>query len=97
MFEDDCKLETALWSFSHVGFVSEKNDARNSKKESQMKAKLKISAKPSNLSQVFRNHLTDHSTHVLWMFLKHILILLGRQQSEYSVTLYLKTDISMKN
>ena len=33
-----------------------------------MKAKLKILAKPSNLSQVFRNHLTDYSTRSLNVF-----------------------------
>ena len=68
MFGDDLKLEASLWSFSHVGFVSEKNDTRNSEKESQMKAKLKILAKPSNLSQVFRKHLTDYSTRSLNVF-----------------------------
>ena len=33
-----------------------------------MKAKLKILAKPSSLSQVFRNHLTDYSTRSLNVF-----------------------------
>ena len=33
-----------------------------------MKAELKILTKPSNLSQVFRNHLTDYSTLSLNVF-----------------------------
>ena len=89
-FGDDRKPETSLWSFSHVVFVPEKNDARSSKKELQMKAELKTLTKPPKLTLVFRNHLTDYSAwsaiaNVLWMFFKHILILLGGQQSECSI------------
>ena len=66
-----------------------------------MKAKFKKFTKPSNLTEDFKNHLTDYSTqsataNVLWMFFKCILIFLGRQQSKYSVTLYSKTDMSME-
>ena len=39
-----------------------KNDARNSKRESQIKAKLKTLTKPSNLTEGFRNNFTDYST-----------------------------------
>ena len=95
-------LELPSEVFSHVVFVSEKNDARSSKKELQMKAELKTLTKPPKLTLVFRNHLTDYSAcstiaNVLSMFFKHILILLGGQQSECSVTLYIKTDITMKD
>ena len=61
-FGDDRKLENSLRSFSHVVFVPANNDARSSKKELQMKADLKILTKPSNLTHVFRNNLTDYST-----------------------------------
>ena len=66
-----------------------------------MKAQLKTLTKPSNLTEGFRNHLTDYSTRsatasVLWMFFKCILIFLGKQQSKYSITLHSKTDMSME-
>ena len=61
---------------------------------------MKTLTKPSNLTEGFRNHLTDYSTqsataNILWMFFKCILFL-GRQQSKYSITLYSKTDMSME-
>ena len=66
-----------------------------------MKAKFKTFTKPSNLTEGFKNHLTNYSTrrateNVLWMFFKCILIFLGRQQSKYSITLHSKTDMSME-
>ena len=56
------ELEASPCSYSHVGFVPEKNDARNSKQELQIKAKLKTLTKPSNLTEGFSNHLTDYAT-----------------------------------